>query len=164
MRQSNIYAVWMDGAGEFGWIANGWIRLRKGNNDWQQRQQWCMQWYGLLCGEQNVAGSFNYCFDFLSFFQGDHTLSKKNVWKPRHSRAGCITEPYNASRQPVLQFWPNWVKVVTFLCAWAENIANAWLPIQTYGKTSKGRSFNSKVWIKVTLGQISSFNPFCVPM
>ena len=29
--------------------------------------------------------------------------------------------------------------------AWAENIANAWLPIQTYGMTSKGRNFNSKV-------------------
>ena len=29
--------------------------------------------------------------------------------------------------------------------AWAENIANAWLPIQTYGITSKGRNFNSKV-------------------
>ena len=28
--------------------------------------------------------------------------------------------------------------------AWAENIANAWLPIQTYGETSKGRNFNSK--------------------
>ena len=28
--------------------------------------------------------------------------------------------------------------------AWAENIANAWLPIQTYGKTSKGHNFNSK--------------------
>ena len=23
---------------------------------------------------------------------------------------------------------------------WAENIANAWLPIQTYGDTSKGRN------------------------
>ena len=29
--------------------------------------------------------------------------------------------------------------------AWAENIANAWLPIQTYGDNSKGRNFNSKV-------------------
>ena len=27
----------------------------------------------------------------------------------------------------------------------AENIANAWLPIQTYGITSKGHNFNSKV-------------------
>ena len=26
--------------------------------------------------------------------------------------------------------------------AWAENIANAWLPIQTYGITSKGRNFH----------------------
>ena len=25
--------------------------------------------------------------------------------------------------------------------AWAENIANAWVPIQTYGKTSKGLNF-----------------------
>ena len=29
--------------------------------------------------------------------------------------------------------------------AWAENIANAWLPIQTYGLTLKGRNFNAKV-------------------
>ena len=29
--------------------------------------------------------------------------------------------------------------------AWAENIASEWLPIQTYGKTSKGRNFNCKV-------------------
>ena len=28
--------------------------------------------------------------------------------------------------------------------AWAENIAIAWLPIQAYGKTSKGHNFNSK--------------------
>ena len=28
--------------------------------------------------------------------------------------------------------------------AWAENIANAWLPIQTYGITSKGHNFNSR--------------------
>ena len=27
---------------------------------------------------------------------------------------------------------------------WAENIATAWLPIQTYGKTSKDHNFNSK--------------------
>ena len=29
--------------------------------------------------------------------------------------------------------------------AWAENIANAWLPIQIYGDTSKSHNFNSKV-------------------
>ena len=33
---------------------------------------------------------------------------------------------------------------------WA-NIANAWLPIQTYRETSKGRNFNSKAWIKIPL-------------
>ena len=39
--------------------------------------------------------------------------------------------------------------------AWAENTANAWLPIQTYGKTSKGHNL---VWIKIPLRQIS-FRP-----
>ena len=29
--------------------------------------------------------------------------------------------------------------------AWAENIANTWLPIQIYGVTSKGHNFNFKV-------------------
>ena len=48
--------------------------------------------------------------------------------------------------------------------AWAENIANAWLPIQTYWKTSKGHNFNSKVRIKIPQDQISSFDPFCMPM
>ena len=37
--------------------------------------------------------------------------------------------------------------------AWAENIANEWLPMQTYGMTSKGRNFNSKVWIKIPKGR-----------
>ena len=38
---------------------------------------------------------------------------------------------------------------------WAENITNAWLPIQTYGITSKGLGLVPK-------GQILSFDPFCV--
>ena len=29
--------------------------------------------------------------------------------------------------------------------AWAENIATEWLPIQTYGETSKGHNLNCKV-------------------
>ena len=48
--------------------------------------------------------------------------------------------------------------------AWVGYIANAWLPIQTYGITSKGSNFNSKVWIKIPLDQISSFDPFCMPI
>ena len=51
--------------------------------------------------------------------------------------ATCTVDPYNTTRLPILQFWANWVKVVTFLCAcghahshsaWGENIANIWLP------------------------------------
>ena len=112
-------------------------------------------------------------FFYLVCNKATRTLSrKKNVRKPPHSWAGCLVEPYNASRQPIHQFWPKWVMVVTLLCArgpaphvaWAENIANAWLPIQTYGVTSKGRNFNSKVWIKIPQGQIFGFDPFCVPM
>ena len=37
-------------------------------------------------------------------------------------------------------------------------------PIQTYGKTSKCHNFNSKVWIKILSGQISSFDAFCMPI
>ena len=58
---------------------------------------------------------------FLSFFSiwGDHKLSRKKiVQKPPHSWVRCIVEPYNASRQPVHQFWQKWVMVVTFMCAW----------------------------------------------
>ena len=74
------------------------------------------------------------------FFQGDHTLSRKKVvwrsphsWagrilsvltrrpeivqKPPHNRAGCIVEPFNASRQLKFQFCQKLVKVVTFMCA-----------------------------------------------
>ena len=36
--------------------------------------------------------------------------------------------------------WPRPTRSV-----WMENIANALLPIQTYGITSKGHNFNSKV-------------------
>ena len=37
--------------------------------------------------------------------------------KPSYNRAGCIVEPYNATRQPRFQFRQNVVKVVTFMCA-----------------------------------------------
>ena len=30
---------------------------------------------------------------------------------------GCLVEPCNASRQPILQYWPYWIKVVIFMCA-----------------------------------------------
>ena len=46
------------------------------------------------------------------------TLSgKKIVQNPPYNRAGCIVEPYNASRQPKFQFCQKLVKVVTFMCA-----------------------------------------------
>ena len=55
--------------------------------------------------------------NFFFFFQGDHTLSRKKiVRKSPHSWAGCIVEPYNASRQPIHRFWPKWVMVVTLMC------------------------------------------------
>ena len=56
---------------------------------------------------------------FNFFFQGDlNTKQKKKiVQKSPYNRAGCIVEPYNASRQPKFQFCPKLVKVVTFMCA-----------------------------------------------
>ena len=75
--------------------------------------------------------------------------------------------------QPVLQFWLNWVKVVTFMCprSPAPHVARGWektlhlhgFPVQTYGKTSKDRNFNSKAWIKFFQVK-STFDPFCVPV
>ena len=43
--------------------------------------------------------------------------------------------------------------------AWAENIANAWLPYTNIWETSKAHNFNSKTWVKIPQGQISSFVP-----
>ena len=66
------------------------------------------------------------------------TLSRKKiVQKPPYNRAGCIVEPYNANRQPKLQFCQKVGKAHHVYMrakprpsrsAWAENIANAWLP------------------------------------
>ena len=54
----------------------------------------------------------------LFFFKETRTLSRKKiVQKPPYNRAGCIVEPYNASRQPKFQFCKKLVKVVTFMCA-----------------------------------------------
>ena len=54
----------------------------------------------------------------ISFFKETRTLSRKKiVQKPPYNRAGCIVEPYNASRQPKFQFCQKVGKVVTFMCA-----------------------------------------------
>ena len=68
----------------------------------------------------------------LLFSRGPHTKQKKKL---SGNRAGCIVEPYNASRQCKLHAKPRPSR-----SAWAENIANAWLPYTTYGKTSKGHN------------------------
>ena len=56
---------------------------------------------------------------FFFFFQGDHTLSRKKkiVRKTHIVQLHCIAEPHNGSRLPILHFWINLVKVVTFMCA-----------------------------------------------
>ena len=58
-------------------------------------------------------------FFIFFFFQGDlNTKQKKKiVQKPPYNRAGCIVQPYSASRQPKFQFCQKLVKVVTFMCA-----------------------------------------------
>ena len=81
----------------------------------------------------------------ILFFEQADTLSRKViVWKTYIVRLHCIMEPHNASRLPKLHFWTNLVKVVTFMCAWAGNIANAWLP---YTNIWKCHNFNSKVYV-----------------
>ena len=91
--------------------------------------------------------------NYLVFnFQGDlNTKQKKIVQKPPYNRAGCIVEPYNASRQPKFQkvgkgrrvyvrAWPRPSR-----SAWAETLETHGFPVQTYGETSKGCNFNAKV-------------------
>ena len=69
----------------------------------------------------------------------------------------CIVVPYNASRASREQYircsvkghqrtYPPTPYASKFFMG---NIANAWLPIQTYRNTSKCHNFNSKVWIKL---------------
>ena len=113
-------------------------------------------------------------FFIFIYFKATWTLSRKKiVQKPPHNRAGCIVEPYNASRQAKFQLcqkvgkgrhdyvraWPRPSR-----SAWAKTLQTHGFPVQTYGETSKGRNFDSKAWIKIPEGQISSFDPFCVPM
>ena len=61
--------------------------------------------------------------------------------------ATCILEPHNASRHPILLFYANQVKVVTYICAcdhayscntWVGNIANIWLPYTNIWENFKG--------------------------
>ena len=98
-------------------------------------------------------------------FKATRTLSRKKIVRKRpHSSAGCIVGPYNASRQPIHQFWSKWVMVVTLMCARgsAPHVARGRKTLKRHGflykhgKTSKGHNFNCKVWIKNLSGQISS--------
>ena len=88
-----------------------------------------------------------YIFNFFSIFQGDqNTKQKKIVQKLPYNRAGCIVEPYNASRQPKSQFcqkvgkgrhvyvraWPRPSR-----SAWAETLQTYGFPVQTYGKLQR---------------------------
>ena len=82
----------------------------------------------------------------LIFFQGDHTLSRKKKLSVNHHIGeldAYIVEPYNASRQPIHQFWQKMgngrnVDVRAWprpsCSARVENITNAWLPCTNMGK------------------------------
>ena len=111
------------------------------------------------------------CFFFIQ--RSRHTKHKITVRKTYIVHLHWISEPYNASRQPKHQFWLKWVKIVTFMYArsHAPHVARGrktlqmhGFPIQTCGETSKHHNFNSKVWIKILLHQISRCDPFCMLM
>ena len=72
-----------------------------------------------------------------------------------------------------MQFCANPVMVVTFIRTRGhahhvergrKTLQMHGFPIQTYGKTLKCNNFNSKAWIKNPFRQISSFDPFSVPI
>ena len=89
-----------------------------------------------------------YIYIYIFFFQGDQNTKQKK--KPTqlsqmHSRAiqckqaactSILTEEGNGRPIDVRVRSP---------APHVENTANAWLPIQTYGITSKGRNFNCRV-------------------
>ena len=91
-----------------------------------------------------AVGKKYFFFNFYS--RGPHTKQKKMVRKPPHNRAGCIVEPYNASRHPnsnvynvcLVKGRQRTPRACNFFL-WA-NIASAYLPIQTYGNTLGGVS------------------------
>ena len=96
----------------------------------------------------------------------DALSKKKIVRKPLHSWAGCIVEPHNASRQAIVQFWPNLVKDVMFMRARS--------PVARGQKTLQMHGFPIQTWgiFKVILRYESNFHfqeicrcgPFCVLM
>ena len=105
-------------------------------------------------------------FFFISFKGTIHTKQKKNYPEKPHRTARVHCRAIQCKQTPHTQFSANLVKVVMYTCArsaWAEILQMHGFPVQTYGKTSKCHNFNSKVWIKILSGQISSFGPFCVP-
>ena len=73
---------------------------------------------------------------------------------------------------PIVQFCANWVVVVTFIRmrVHAHHIERRHKTLQMHGfpiqtwKTLKCNNFNSKASIKNPFHQISSFDPFCVPI
>ena len=156
-------------------------RLEVVRREWFQLYKWFAMWgvYYLfilhyITLHYSYGNSFILVCNYLVFNKATWTLSRKKiVQKPPYNWAGCIVEPYNASRQPKFQFcqkvgkgrhvyvrtWPRPSR-----SAWAETLQTHGFPVQTYGETSKGRNFDSKAWIKIPQGQISSFDPFCVPM
>ena len=92
----------------------------------------------------------HYYYYYYYYYKATRTLSrKKNCPKPPYNRAGCIAEPYNASRQPKFQFcqkvgkgrhvyvraWPRPSR-----SAWAETLQTHGFPVQTYGKLQRAVS------------------------
>jgi hypothetical protein len=84
----------------------------------------------------NNEMTFNFSLWHLNiFFQGDRTLSRKNCPEKPHRTAGVhrrATQCKQTPQYPILRKSGKGRHV--YVRAWAENIANAWLPIQTLSK------------------------------
>ena len=79
-------------------------------------------------------------------------MQKKNFQRTTYNRAGCIVEPYNASRQHKFQFCQKVGKSLhVYVRVWLRPSHSTWAEIfqrmaslYKYRKTSKGRNFDSK--------------------
>ena len=99
------------------------------------------------------------------------TLSRKRIVQKTPHSLGYIHSRYKQA--PIVQFCANRVMVVTYMCArghaysrsaWAENIANAWLPYTNMENTLGGISLIRRCQSKIRNDHFSMLVLFCVPI